>query len=37
LRDRAIVLLLSRLGLRASEVADLKLTDIDWNAIAGKS
>ena len=41
LRDRAIVLLLARLGLRASEVANLKLTDIDWNngrvAIAGKS
>jgi site-specific recombinase XerD len=41
LRDRAIVLLLSRLGLRASEVAGLKLTDIDWKngriAIAGKS
>jgi integrase/recombinase XerD len=41
LRDRAIVLLLARLGLRASEVANLKLTDIDWKngrlAIAGKS
>jgi integrase len=41
LRDRAIVLLLTRLGLRASEVANLKLTDIDWKngrlAIAGKS
>jgi integrase/recombinase XerD len=41
LRDRAIVLLLARLGLRASEVAGLKLTDIDWKngrlAIAGKS
>lgn len=30
LRDRAIVLLLARLGLRAGEVAKLKLTDIDW-------
>src|SRR5262249_22168141 len=30
LRDRAVVLLLARLGLRASEVAGLKLTDIDW-------
>lgn len=41
LRDRAIVLLLARLGLRASEVANLKLTDIDWKngrlAIGGKS
>jgi site-specific recombinase XerD len=41
LRDRAIVLLLARLGLRASEVAGLKLTNIDWKngrlAIAGKS
>jgi integrase/recombinase XerD len=41
LRDRAIVLLLARLGLRASEVANLKLEDIDWNngrlAISGKS
>ena len=30
LRDRAIVLLLSRLGLRAGDVAQLRLTDIDW-------
>jgi len=30
LRDRAIVLLLARLGLRAGEVAKLKLSDIDW-------
>jgi len=30
LRDRAIVLLLARLGLRAGEVAKLKITDIDW-------
>ncbi|WP_271623407.1 tyrosine-type recombinase/integrase [Bradyrhizobium sp. CCBAU 11430] len=41
LRDRTIVLLLARLGLRASEVANLKLTDIDWRngrlAITGKS
>ena len=41
LRDRAIILLLARLGLRASEVANLKLTDIDWKngrlAVAGKS
>ena len=40
-RDRAIVLLLARLGLRASEVANLKLSDIDWKngrlAVAGKS
>ena len=30
MRDKAILLLLARLGLRASEVADLKLDDIDW-------
>ena len=29
-RDRAIVLLLARLGLRASEVAGLKFSDVDW-------
>ncbi len=30
LRDYAILLLLSRLGLRAGEVADLRLEDLDW-------
>lgn len=30
LRDRAIVLLLARLGLRAGEVASLNINDIDW-------
>ena len=29
-RDRAIILLLSRLGLRAGDVRDLLLADIDW-------
>ena len=29
-RDRAIVLLLARLGLRASDVAELKFRDVDW-------
>lgn len=29
-RNRAILLLLSRLGLRASDVADLGLADFDW-------
>lgn len=29
-RDRAILLLLARLGLRASEVVALRLDDIDW-------
>ena len=29
-RDRAIVLLLARLGLRANEVAALKFSDVDW-------
>lgn len=40
LRDRAIVLLLARLGLRASEVAHLSFEQIDWAGgrltIAGK-
>ena len=39
-RDRAIVLLLARLGLRAGDVQHLRLGDIDWKgasiAIAGK-
>jgi site-specific recombinase XerD len=29
-RDRAILLLLARLGLRAAEVARLRLDDVDW-------
>jgi integrase/recombinase XerD len=29
-RDRAMLLLLARLGLRAGEVAELRLSDIDW-------
>jgi site-specific recombinase XerD len=29
-RDRAVLLLLARLGLRASEVAELRFADIDW-------
>jgi integrase/recombinase XerD len=41
LRDRAVVLLLARLGLRASEVANLEFRDIDWRngrlAVSGKS
>jgi len=40
LRDRAVLLLLARLGLRAGDVAALRLTDIDWRAgtvqVAGK-
>jgi site-specific recombinase XerD len=32
LRDRAIVLMLVRLGLRSGDVAQLRLTDIDWNS-----
>lgn len=31
-RDRAIVLLLGRLGLRANEVARLRVDDFDWRA-----
>ena len=30
-RDRAVLLLLARLGLRAGEVAQLTLDDFDWN------
>ena len=30
LRDRAVILLLTRLGLRAGEVANLEFLDIDW-------
>jgi site-specific recombinase XerD len=31
LRDRAIVLMLVRLGLRSADVAQLRLSDINWN------
>ncbi len=31
IRDRAVILVLSRLGLRAGEAAGLGLDDIDWN------
>jgi site-specific recombinase XerD len=31
LRDRAVLLLLARLALRASEVAALRFADVDWN------
>ncbi|MDQ3764901.1 MAG: tyrosine-type recombinase/integrase [Actinomycetota bacterium] len=35
LRDRAIILCLARLGLRASEIVQLRLEDLDWrNAVA---
>ncbi len=41
LRDRAVVLLLTRLGLRASDVANLCVKDIDWHngriAVLGKN
>ena len=41
LRDRAIVLLLARLGLRAGDIVGMQLTDIDWRQasvrVAGKS
>ena len=40
-RDRAIVLLLARLGLRAGDVAQLRLVDIEWEMgslrVSGKS
>lgn len=31
MRDRAIILLLSRLGLRAGDVSNLRIDDIDWS------
>jgi len=31
-RDRAILLLLARLGLRAGDIVQLRLTDIDWRS-----
>jgi site-specific recombinase XerD len=41
LRDKAVILLLARLGLRASEVASLSFTQIAWGdgsiAVAGKT
>jgi integrase/recombinase XerD len=40
-RDRAILLLLARLGLRAGDIVQLRLRDIDWRdawiRVAGKS
>src|SRR5260221_2358408 len=40
-RDRAIILLLARLGLRAGDVAQLRLDDIEWKTgslrVSGKS
>lgn len=41
LRDRAVILLLARLGLRASDVAGLSFADLDWKSgrllVMGKS
>jgi site-specific recombinase XerD len=41
LRDRAVLLLLARLGLRAGDVCGLRLEDFDWSAgavrVCGKS
>jgi site-specific recombinase XerD len=31
-RDRAILLLLARLGLRAADIVAMQLTDLDWDA-----
>lgn len=40
-RDRAVLLLLARLGLRAGDIASLRLSDIDWAGgrlqVTGKS
>jgi site-specific recombinase XerD len=40
-RDRAVLLLLARLGLRAGDVANLRLDDLDWTRgrlrVSGKS
>lgn len=41
IRDKAIILLLARLGLRAGDIWQLRLADIDWNEgclrVCGKS
>lgn len=41
LRDRAVILLLARLGLRAGDVASLRFSDLDWDdgsiLVTGKS
>ena len=41
LRDKAVILLLARLGLRASEVAQLRFDDLDWEqgqiVVSGKA
>ena len=41
MRDRAILLLLARMGLRAGDIFQLRLADIDWKEasirVAGKS
>ncbi len=41
LRDRAMVLLLARMALRAGDIADMRLADIDWDRatirVSGKS
>lgn len=41
LRDRAILMLLARLGLRAGDIVELAIADIDWNdatvRVCGKS
>ena len=41
LRDRAILLLLARLALRAGDIVDLRLADVDWDRarirVSGKS
>ncbi|AJR26687.1 tyrosine-type recombinase/integrase [Sphingobium sp. YBL2] len=41
IRDKAIILLLARLGLRASDIRDMRLDDIDWRSghliVKGKS
>lgn len=41
MRDKAMLLLLARLGLRAGDIAGLGVADVDWNAarilVSGKS
>jgi integrase/recombinase XerD len=37
IRDRAILTVLARLGLRAAEVAALSLEDIDWRGRADRA
>lgn len=36
IRDRAVVLLLARLGLRAGDIVNMEIDDVDWNSASIK-